>query len=542
MAILNVTASTPTNNTTEFRNIRDAINKLTSGIMSTPNVVNIDAGTFSSVAYDPLLPQNSNTGSCGFFNPGLSRFASATGGTIDYITMQGYTDPGSGMPYDPITGDYFTKITNLDRIYVNAKDLGYSKPTNWTIQTTELNFNFTGSSEFILQAGEYGTNDNPLSTLSIDNVKFSGTHVGSSNNGQYSDLRALTGFNFSNNLVDKAFGQQQTFVAGTATTLSSGGSAFLFLQGTDTNISDNRFNESKYSNSVTIYDSTGLNLNSNRFDAGGQLKSRGQVVSNASGSISNNHFCGGTFLSLRKPTATTTTVSGNTFKATSESEPTTLVKGAKGIVLDPNSGDSSFAQFNSYSISGNNYNNVVPITINVSTGGTGLLTGQGNVYNPVTAQSQSFNNFVTGGSGADTLTGTSSTDFINGGAGSDSLTGGNQADAFAFTTTLSATNIDTITDWKVGTGSAGDRIWLDDAIFTPTPLLLGGFGTGAANAGKFYSGASAGSSGIINFDTSTKSLFYDPSDLGRFSGTGVVKICDLQATATNILATDLIVF
>jgi len=541
MATLNVTASTPTNNTTEFRNIRDAINKLTSGTMPSPNIVNIDAGTFSAVAYDPLLPQNSNTGSCGFFNPGLSRFASATGGTIDYITMQGYTDPGSGMPYDPITGDYFTKITNLDRIYVNAKDLGYSKPTNWTIQATELNFNFTGSSEFILQAGEYGTNANPLSTLSIDNVKFSGTHVGSSNNGQYSDLRALTGFNFSNNLVDKAFGQQQTFVAGTAATLSSGGSAFLFLQGTDMNISDNRFNESKYSNSVTIYDSTGLNLNSNHFDAGGQLKSRGQVVSNASGSISNNHFLGGTCLSLRKPTATTTTVSGNTFTATSESEPTTLVKGAKGIVLDPNSGNSSFAQFNTYSITGNNYNNVVPITINVSTGGTGLQTGQGNVYNPVTAISQSFNNFVTGGSGADTLTGTSSTDFINGGAGSDSLTGGNGADAFAFTTTPSATNIDTITDWKVGTGGANDRIWLDDAIFTP--LVLGGFsGSGATNAGKFYSGASAGSSGIINFDTSTKSLFYDPSDLGRFSGTGVVKICDLQASATNIVAGDLVVF
>jgi Ca2+-binding RTX toxin-like protein len=233
-------------------------------------------------------------------------------------------------------------------------------------------------------------------------------------------------------------------------------------------------------------------------------------------------------------------VQGNTFTATSESEPNSLVTGAKGIVLDPNSGDSSFAQFSTYSIGGNSYNNVVPITINVSTGGTGLQTGQGNVYNPVTALSQSFNSFVTGGSGADTLTGTTSTDFINGGAGSDSLTGGNAADAFAFTTTPSATNIDTITDWKVGSGSTGDRIWLDDAIFTP--LLLGGFGTGAANAGKFYSGASAGTSGIINFNTSTKSLFYDPSDLGRFSGTGVVKICDLQAAATNILATDLIVF
>jgi serralysin len=71
------------------------------------------------------------------------------------------------------------------------------------------------------------------------------------------------------------------------------------------------------------------------------------------------------------------------------------------------------------------------------------------------------NDTLDGGAGNDTLTGGAGNDVLIGGLGNDLLTGGSGADIFRFSTPLSKTNIDTITDFVTGT----DRIELDDAIF-----------------------------------------------------------------------------
>ena len=507
MATYNVVQS-GANNTTSFLNVRDAINKVESG-----DTVSIATGTFSAVSYDPTLPQNANTGYCGFFNAGLSRFASANSTTINEVTI-------SGNQLSATTSD--TIITNLDRIYTNAKDAGYSRPTAFSITDLQLNFNFTGSSEYILQGGEYTNNANPLPDFSIFNVTFDGTHRGSANSGAYSDLRAATNFLFENSTVSKNFGNQQTFVAGNQTTPSSGGSAFLFLQGSGMMIKNNTFNESNYSNSVTIYDSSSTNISNNRFDAGGQLKSRGQIFSNSDGQINNNIFRGGTFLNLRKPTGNFLNVTGNTFQATSVSEPTKTVAGGKGILLDPNTGNTSFSQFSSYNISGNTFNDVVPIVVNVSTGGTGLKTPGNLIYDPVQGATQFFDCIVVGGSGSDTLSGAANFgDFIIGAQGADTLTGGTGADAFAFTTTPGGSNVDTITDFR---GSLGDRIWLDDAIFKPLAKgALSAFGT------------------YINFDATARTLWYDSTGAGLTSGSAL-QICTFNGTSVNPTASQFIIF
>ena len=80
-------------------------------------------------------------------------------------------------------------------------------------------------------------------------------------------------------------------------------------------------------------------------------------------------------------------------------------------------------------------------------------------------------NGIMGGAGSDTLIGAAGNDTLNGGAGNDSLigglgndvlTGGDGADRFVFKDKLSATNLDTVSDFLANT----DLIAIDDAIFT----------------------------------------------------------------------------
>jgi Ca2+-binding RTX toxin-like protein len=61
---------------------------------------------------------------------------------------------------------------------------------------------------------------------------------------------------------------------------------------------------------------------------------------------------------------------------------------------------------------------------------------------------------LTGSAGVDTITGTDNDDVITGGAGADVLTGGRGDDTFNYTVALTdalAANVDTITDFEVGT-------------------------------------------------------------------------------------------
>jgi Ca2+-binding RTX toxin-like protein len=115
------------------------------------------------------------------------------------------------------------------------------------------------------------------------------------------------------------------------------------------------------------------------------------------------------------------------------------------------------------------------------------------------------NDTLVGGSGDDTLDGGAGNDLLSGGAGKDKMTGGSGVDAFRFNTALAASNVDTITDFKINT----DKIQIDDAIFAAvgTSLTADEF---VANA----SGTAKNGAQHILYDTTDGRLFYDPDGNG----------------------------
>jgi serralysin len=88
---------------------------------------------------------------------------------------------------------------------------------------------------------------------------------------------------------------------------------------------------------------------------------------------------------------------------------------------------------------------------NLTFTGTAAATGTGNT----------LDNFMTGGSGADTLGGGGGNDFLRGLAGNDSLSGGVGNDTFVFNVGFGK---DTITDFTAGAGVA-DVIEFHDSMF-----------------------------------------------------------------------------
>jgi Ca2+-binding RTX toxin-like protein len=155
--------------------------------------------------------------------------------------------------------------------------------------------------------------------------------------------------------------------------------------------------------------------------------------------------------------------------------------------------------------------------------------GSNKVYNPVTSSFTTFGRFIVGGTAADTLTGAltpSRNDFISGAQGNDTLrgNGGDDAFVFAFQPGTANNNVDTITDFKA---NGADKIWLDDAVFT------------ALSKGAL--GSSFGTK--INYDSTSKGLFYDPTGSGSTTETGsTLKIAVLDGTSTAPFAGDFVVF
>ncbi|MDB5505717.1 MAG: hypothetical protein JWR75_355 [Devosia sp.] len=133
-----------------------------------------------------------------------------------------------------------------------------------------------------------------------------------------------------------------------------------------------------------------------------------------------------------------------------------------------------------------------------------ILSGSGNIK-------------ATGNSGINELVGNSRNNVIDGAGGSDKLTGGSGIDHFYFTSTLATNNVDTITDFAVGT----DKIFLGRAVFTALPagivLSPDAFATGTA--------ASDASDRVI-YDATTGALFYDRDGIG---GASAVRFAMLTA-------------
>lgn len=130
----------------------------------------------------------------------------------------------------------------------------------------------------------------------------------------------------------------------------------------------------------------------------------------------------------------------------------------------------------------------------------------------------------TGNALANTITGGAGNDTLNGLGGSDVLTGGGGSDHFVFSTAPGAGNIDSITDFVVGT----DRIDLDDAIFTALTV-------GSLPAGAFATGnVAADADDHILYDPVTGALYYDADGAG---GADAVQFATLSAGLT-LSATD----
>jgi hypothetical protein len=536
----------------DYRNIRDGLNVLTSGTSGDPNIVNVLAGSYSAIAFDSTLPQNSNATYCGFANAGLSRFASTaslpSNTTISDITLQGESKDN-------------TFITDLTRIYSGNKDGGYGRPIDYTISNLTLDFNSTDV-EYIFQGGNYANpSENPVSGLFLQNVNITGTHRGSNagNRGAYSSLVGADRLVFDTVTVDANFGGQRTYVAGNATTETQGGSGFLFAQGNDMQLLNSTFYENNYESSFIFWGSTNLNIAANSFYGGVQRKTLGETISGSTGSVDTNRFLGGSFLTVANPiTGTNLSVAGNSFYASNDElgiDADNSVKSGKGIVFEPietSTGvfNQSFSQFNDVEITGNTFSDVVPLYIkNITTGGTGynanLAHGgvsNNKIFRPNNAGTggslNNISNMIVGALGNDTLSGVSTTlsnDLIIGAEGQDTLTGGNGADTFAFTVAHGTANADTITDFKTG---GSDQIWLDDSIYTA--LTKGGFTSGGANFNKFNARASGSTptTGVINFNTTTRQLFYDSSNSGLFDSL----ICTINPSNASVAAGDFLVF
>jgi Ca2+-binding RTX toxin-like protein len=123
-----------------------------------------------------------------------------------------------------------------------------------------------------------------------------------------------------------------------------------------------------------------------------------------------------------------------------------------------------------------------------------------------------------GGGGNDTLIGGAGNDLMDGGAGNDVLTGGAGTDVFRFTMAASASNVDTIVDFRVGV----DEIQIENAVFAG---LAAGALSGAAFTANADGTAQDGSDRII-YETDTGFLFHDSN--GSAAG-GSVKIAELAA-------------
>lgn len=113
---------------------------------------------------------------------------------------------------------------------------------------------------------------------------------------------------------------------------------------------------------------------------------------------------------------------------------------------------------------------------------------------------------VTGGSKGDRLAGDSKANMLDGGLGKDVLTGGGGKDKFVFSTALSKSNVDTITDFKHGQ----DKLALDDAIFAAIGVKL--------DKGELYAKAGAKAAhdadDRIIYDSSSGKLYYDDDGKG----------------------------
>lgn len=107
------------------------------------------------------------------------------------------------------------------------------------------------------------------------------------------------------------------------------------------------------------------------------------------------------------------------------------------------------------------------------------------------------------------LVGNAAANILDGGQGADILTGQGGADAFLFSTSLGASNIDTVTDYKV----SADSVWLDHQVFA-------GLSLGTLDASSFVAnltGKATDTFHHIIYDVDDGGLYFDADGRGGVS-------------------------
>ena len=108
-----------------------------------------------------------------------------------------------------------------------------------------------------------------------------------------------------------------------------------------------------------------------------------------------------------------------------------------------------------------------------------------------------------------TINGNTSANRLAGGLGKDTLTGESGADQFVFDTALGGSNIDTVTDFVVGS----DKIVLSNAVFIGIGVAALSLNANAFAAGAGMNSATSASTRIV-FDTISHNLYFDADGVG----------------------------
>jgi hypothetical protein len=437
----------------QIRNIRAAINAAANG-----DTIELTTGIYDITA-------------SGFFtsSPGSSPATFARFGNKS-LTFKGVSQGGSIVNGSP-------------RIFTGQQDAASGVPTDINLQSMTLAY--AGASGYILQFGDkvyaagadpcgnqYFNSVNVIRGVDIIDVAFTGTSAGGNGSaGTYMEISsgytaagsAPLNFNLANSAVNL------TGQAGFNPAIPSGGSSFLQAQGDGISITKTIFNENGFRNSLSIWNSSNVLIDSNFFSRPDYpfIRASGETIRNSSGVVSMNTFSNGAYLDLRDFCNDTLNIKGNTFDMTDVKNPAGLFGGSGpfGILLRDASAFSSLT-FGS-GINANYFQDGLVFKNTTATATS--FTGEFDVFLTKADVFEPFTKAIVGGTASDNLTGlaTSGDDWISGDLGNDTLTGGAGNDAFVFATTLNAsTNVDTITDF-----GSGDQIWLDDSIF---PLGLAG--------------------------------------------------------------------
>lgn len=474
-------------------------------------ILNVGPGGFASIR-DALTSPTIATGD-------TIQIAS---GTYD-ITATGYANSlaYSAKPYC-YTG--FTGVTSLlyngagktsTTITGNARLFGQNVDGTAPQSVSYSNFalSYTSGSGYILSS-------TATPTININSVSFTGTHSGNAGaSGNYADVRNVTSFTLSNSDVSL------TGQAGFNGPAGTGGSSFLMLKGSGISITGNSFNESGYRNALSIFDSTGVLVDNNTFSrtSNRNVRSGGEKLKDTTGTVSNNKFFDGAYLAVEKISTGSVTVSNNTF-AQFDPAGTPIPNpisggGAVGIVLQGTGSATALG-----TVTGNTFSYVAPFSNQTSNVVTVSGASSNNYIDPITNATKNFNAYYVGGTGTDTLTGSSSPEYFIGGAGSDTINTAGGADYILFNTALSASNVDTITGFN-----SNSRIILDRKIFagitatydpsgTPVASSIGAVNNSVQVENNTTGTASSAATRII-FNTSSKELLYDPDGVGGTAAT-----------------------